>query len=228
MDSAEKGISIVAAFVRACDAWRPVPHAYRVTDFGLITDPTRVNDGAGPTSILVCWSGSLADEPFARDWATWGPRGWESLMAACAAVAPSLTERGARVLLRPHARHVLSDPYKCLRFIAERPDPCFGLALDAGAMLEHSMLADAEGHTERAFEMLGPVAAAVVLSGIARAADEESPPALTAPTEGLVNPRLLGELVRRHTDPATPLLLPGIGAPEAARQLAALGPPPLH
>lgn len=176
----------------------------------------------------VIWSGSLADEPFARDWATWGPRGWEALMAACATAGPSLTERGVRVLLRPHARHVLSDPYKCLRFIAERPALCFGLALDAAAMLEHSMLADAGGHFERAFEMLGPVAAAVVLTGVARADDEQEPPVITAPDEGLVNPRLIGELVRRHINAATPLLLPGVGAPEADRQLAALDPPPLH
>lgn len=220
--------SAVPAFVRTDGRSRPAPHPFRIMDIGLMTDPRRVSRDATPSIITICWSDSLADEPFARDWATWGPRGWDALMAACAAASPSLSGRAARLLLRPHARHVLSDPYKCLRFLAERPDPCLGLALDAGAMLEHSMLADSEGHIERAFEMLGPVADAVILTGVARAGDEASPPTLTPPAEGVLGPRHLGEMVQRHTDSATPLLLPGVGAPEVARQLAALGLPPLH
>lgn len=122
-----------------------------------------VDRGARLAPRLVAWSGSLAEEPFARDPRTWGPAGLEAFREAAARLAPILRARNATLLLRPHARHVLCDPQRCVTLVhqwRERGEP-FGLALDAAAMIEDSMAADAGDHLRRAMEWLSPLAAVV-------------------------------------------------------------------
>lgn len=205
--------------------WRTVmrdssaPARVSVYDLNLLREPiATAHVGAG--AITVCWSGSLADDMFARDWGTWGGAGMEALRRFCEGITPGLAARDGRLVLRPHARHVLSDPFKCRRFFDELGEGRIGVALDAASMMEHSMLGEAEGHYERAFEMLGPVASVVFVTGVDRAADEERPPTACAAGQGVVNAGVIGALVRAHVPGGTPLLLMGA---DAGGQLAALG-----
>lgn len=177
--------------------------------------------GLGPGATGVCWSGTLGAELFGRDWGTWGGAGMEALGAFCARVAPELESRGARLVLRPHARHVLSDPFRCRRFLDEHGGRgVVGVALDAASMTEGSMLGDAQDHAERAFEMLGPAASAVFVTGVERGAGEELSAVSCPVGRGAVGARFLGGLVRTHVPARTPLLLMGR---DVGGQLAALG-----
>lgn len=163
--------------------------------------------GAIPEDATVlCWSGTLGEGLFARDWGTWGAAGWEALMLFCERVAPVLDERGARLVLRPHARHVLSDAFKCRRFLDENRHGRIGVALDAAAMMERSMLGDTEGHFERAFEMLGAVAELVIVTGLAPAEGEDDPPRRPpVPSEGAPG-GMLGALISAHVPLGTPIV----------------------
>ena len=179
-------------------------------------DLSEVPDGAW----LLCWSGSLADDMYARDWGTWGEAGMGALRSFCERAAAELGARGARLLLRPHARHVLSDAFKCRRFVDENPHACVGVALDAASMMERSMVGDAEGHYERAFEMLGPVAGAVVLSGVSAEGDEEEAMRWCRADAGVVGGAFVGEMMRAHVAAATAVVVMG---EDAEGQLAGCG-----
>lgn len=200
---------------------RPGGPAIRVLARAIVPEASWVPEEARAGGVLIAWSGTLAEEPGARDWATWGPAGRAALDAACADIGPALETSGTRLLLRPHARHVLSDPFKCRRFLDERGAGPFGVALDAASMLEHSMLADAEGHIERAFEMLGPIAGAIILAGVEPGADEDAPVRPCPTGRGVVSAAFLIEMVRRHAPVTTPLLAL---EDDGAGPLAALGP----
>lgn len=165
-------------------------------------DLSGVPDGAW----VVCWSGSLADNMFVRDWGTWGDAGMSALKSFCARVAPEFGARGLRLVLRPHARHVLSDAFRCRRIVDENAHGFVGVALDAASMMEHSMLDDVEGHYERAFELLGPVADLVIVTGLARGDEEDGPPGRPpAPVEGAFA-EMVGALIGAHVPGRTPVV----------------------
>lgn len=166
-----------------------------------------------PAPRLIAWSGTLADDLFERDPATWMPAGLDAFRAMAADLAPRLDDAGATLLFRPHARHVLCDPQRCLTMLREWNDTdtrCFGLLLDAPAMLEADMLDTAGDHLERALAALGPRAAAIALSNVRAPLphDPDDPPPLApAPLEdGALDRATIATLIREHVPPSTPLI----------------------
>lgn len=165
---------------------------------------------------LVCWSGWLAADAdpargaFPRDFRVWTRAGWDALNAACDAILPRLGERGTELCLRPHARHVLSDPQACLSFLRHRPG--VRLLLDSASFMTGSMLSSAEDHLARVFESLGSHDAtlAVLLANVDRH-DPSDPDALVpAPLHrGLIDPRLILDAWRAHCPPQLPVALLG-------------------
>lgn len=105
-------------------------------------DP-RTPHNAEPTRI-VAWTGSYAEldggGPFDADPRTWGAAGWSALELACAAATE---DANVTVLIRPHARHVVSDVPGIRRFattIAARCRGRFELLLDPASMLDTAHL----------------------------------------------------------------------------------------
>lgn len=194
----------------------PEPFAVILDGNLLAPDPPAIPANI-PAPRLIAWSGTLAEGAmFDRDVRTWMPAGLEAFRSMCDAVRPFLDAAGVRLLFRSHARHVLCDPHRCATLLREWRDigAPFALALDAAAMLEQSMLTDAEDHLERAFGALAPLADAVILAnagpdGAAQPADQDAaPPLLTAPLHrGVIDPALLLKPWRRHTPPTTPTIL---------------------
>ncbi|MBL8746579.1 MAG: hypothetical protein JNK58_09525 [Phycisphaerae bacterium] len=154
---------------------------------------------------VVAWSGTTGGELFASDPRCFGASAWERFGGACDAMA----RRGPRVIFRPHARHVLSDVQRVVKFRADRPRDRFGVALDASMLLEPSMLAHAADHYRRAFEALGPIADVVWLTGAAAPADEESSVRPAPLGEGVVPGELIVGLWRDHCAAGTPIVLIG-------------------
>ena len=147
---------------------------------------------------LAVWTGGLGDSLFDLSPRTWANDGWLALTAGLAAMP-------APVVLRPHARHVLADPMRTLRFLREREAagaPC-SVLLEPAALLSPSMLdpRSLDDHLTRALEMLGPAAEAILLSNVRAPAngsdDLEAPLSLTGLAGGAIDPqRLLGIILR--------------------------------
>ncbi|MEM1167146.1 MAG: hypothetical protein AAGI30_12755 [Planctomycetota bacterium] len=134
----------------------------------LATDSLVAMDGA---PRLIVWSGWLGDEPFERHPGTWMPSGLEALNGAVDAWLASPASEATRLVLRPHARHVLCDPQRCFSFLRARTDQPIGLALDPDALLEDSMHGTRDEHLDRTFEALGPMCDAVWVGD--RSGDDE-------------------------------------------------------
>lgn len=108
--------------------------------------------GRGET--VVAWSGGMAEGLFDAEPRTWSGPGWVRLRETCDRLRPALRERGLRLLLRTHARHVLADVTAAATFLSEQPErdgeeSALGVLVDIGAMFERSMLATAEEHLRR-------------------------------------------------------------------------------
>jgi len=180
----------------------------------------------GAADVIV-WSGTLSDEGrFARDVRTWMPPGVQAFDAMLERLTTELRERNQRLLFRPHARHVLCDPQRCLTFLRDKVDAQglpFGLALDAAAMLEANMLEKAEDHAARAFEALGEHAAVVIVANAEPPADPDDPdalPTITPAHRGVLPAWFLRDMIERHVpEPAPLILLPD----DADEQKTALG-----
>lgn len=146
-----------------------------------------------PGSRLLSWSGTLADQPFGRDWRTWS-QGREALDRFCERVRPAFEREEWTLAFRPHARHVLSDARSCRDFLARHSGGPFELAFDPSSMLEASMLKAIDEHLERLFETLGPLAAMVILSDVAITARDDDAPGDTSSIDG--DPELASTLHR--------------------------------
>jgi sugar phosphate isomerase/epimerase len=184
---------------------------------GVEGDPLAESDPAGwaasavkaaaavPGRRVVAWSGTLAEDgPFGRDPRTWMRPGREALRAFCAAVRGPLLDAAARVALRPHARHVLSDAASCLRYLDEFGEGPLELALDPASMLEPSMLADAEDHLERALSALAGRSVMVLVHDVRpRGADLAAVPL----GEGVLPRDAVWRLLAAHVPPQTPVVL---------------------
>jgi len=94
------------------------------------------------TTSVILWSGSCAelDDPpgnlFDAHPRTWAAHGWAALERACAHAAAATTDT---ILIRPHARHVLSDIPSLKRFahtIAPDHPGRFELFIDPPSMLD--------------------------------------------------------------------------------------------
>lgn len=160
---------------------------------------------AVPVGRVVAWSGTLAEEGlFARDPRNWLRPGHEALAKFCSAVEGALRDGGIRLALRPHSRHVLSDPASCLRFLDERGEGPFDLALAPAALLEPSMLDEAEDHLERAFATLAGRAAIILLHDVAPKGDGLAAVRLG---DGVLPRDALARLVAAHVPPQTPVVM---------------------
>jgi len=119
---------------------------------------------------VIAWSGTLDEEDlFGRGSPlTWMAPGRSALGAFIEAATPLLRDRGVRLLLRPHCRHVLGDATAARSFLEGlAPGTPVGLALDPASLLEPEMMGDALEHCRRAFELVGAMAEAVILTGAA-------------------------------------------------------------
>lgn len=155
---------------------------------------------------LLAWSGTLDDDLFGSgNPMTWLGPGREALDGLLAEAAPILWDRGLRLLLRPHCRHVLGDATTARSFL-ESLDPAapVGIALDIAAVFEPGMLRAAADHCRRTFEILGPVAEVVILTGAEADGDAVKPTPLD--TGALPAPLLL-EQYAEHCRAGTPIAL---------------------
>lgn len=141
--------------------------------------------GVAWSGRLLLWSGSgaaVGEESrnafFDRSLATWGPVALEHFKGVVSRLAAVADHLGVRLVFRPHARHVLPDPQRCLNFLREWADAPIGLLVDPGAMLEQSMLPTVDDHLARAITALGDLADGVALTSVAqqpRSALDEDP-----------------------------------------------------
>jgi len=119
-----------------------------------------------PGNHVMTWSGTLADELFASHPATWSGQGRDALDRFCDGARAALIASGRRLLLRPHARHVLSDTPSTMAFLDDHAADPVGIVLAPADLLEPSMLGELSDHLERFFTLLGHRADAVLLEDI--------------------------------------------------------------
>lgn len=128
---------------------------------------------APPAGPLVSWSGWAGEQPgltggvWSAAFETWGPAG----RAAFDKRIDALAGRTDRVLIRPHARHVVSDIPSVATLARRFEGGSVGVLLEPAALFTPEMLPDADEHLER-IAALVPVSAGVLLSDIERAGDE--------------------------------------------------------
>ncbi len=200
---------------------------------GNLLRPDFAFDADLPGAWIFAWSGTLAGEPGEVSPLNW-MRGPAFLDEACESLGPQLVRHGRRLLLVPHARHVLSDARSALVWwcrhvipgqdlraetrapAGERP---FGLALDPMALLEPSMVPDAADHVRSLFAALGPRADAVILRGARPAADGARMEAC-ALHEGVVPLSTLRALAAEHAA-TVPILVPGAAVARVTEEFAA-------
>lgn len=116
-----------------------------------------------PGSLLVAYSGTLADELFGDDPRTWMGAGHAAFKDLCAAVAPALKANDRRLLFRPHARHVLSDPQSCVDFLRKNEASPFGLAVSPCDFFVPGMVEMSADHFGRIEASVLPLAELVFL-----------------------------------------------------------------
>jgi len=160
----------------------------------------------GARATPVVWSGTLGAGLFEVHLPTWGPEAWAALGRWCDGVRSELDGAGRRVLLRPHARHVLSDVQRCVRFFDERAGQPFGLALEPSALFEPSMLETADDHLTRIFTFLGPRAAVLIRTDAAPGVDAADPMSRPPLGKGVLNAALYSALAADHQPPNTPVI----------------------
>ncbi|MEM8835690.1 MAG: hypothetical protein AAGD00_07715 [Planctomycetota bacterium] len=168
----------------------------------------------GDAHAIVCWSGTLADRLFDRDPRTWLPSGKAALDAWLDRVEPTLRESNTRLLLRPHARHVIADGPRAVTFHKERcgEGSPVGLALDLAALFEADMIAKQDEHLERFASQIGPIASLMLLTDCERPRSagvgfEETPsPRIVPLGEGDLDAALVESALSSHVPAGTPRL----------------------
>lgn len=111
-----------------------------------------------PTGRVVVWSGSLSETaPFAEDLRNWMPAGRDALEAWCDRLVGPLATAGRVMLIRPHARQLLSDVAGIVRFLRRHRGERFGMAVAPLDLLTEEMRPDAAEHLRRTFEVLEPL-----------------------------------------------------------------------
>ena len=142
-----------------------------------------------PGDRLVAWSGGLGETLFADEPRTWMGEGHQRFERLCDEIREPLRDAGGRLCIRPHARHVLSDPQGTLDFLRRREDEPFGLALSPADLLLPHMLDAAEDHFERILEFMVPRCDLLI---VADAAPDASEPDASDQAGGM-RPCRLGE-----------------------------------
>lgn len=164
-----------------------------------------------PGGRLVVWSGAVADGLFERDPRTWLPRGMEGFTSWLERAQSA----GVRLLVRPHARHVLCDAHRVSNVLKERDD--LGLALSPAALIESDMLHDAMDHVVRTLETLGERADCVVLENVRPPETPSGPVRPSTLDEGLLDADELLRVVLDRVPETTPLVLHGSRCEQASQ-----------
>lgn len=125
---------------------------------------------------VLAFTGSLSGSPDAGDLRNWMPAGIEACRAAVASARAHAEERRQRLVIVPHALHVVSDLHSTLRLLRDHRG--IGLAVAPAALLTASMLEHAGDHLARILGTLGPIADAIILHDLARCLDEDGEPAV--------------------------------------------------
>lgn len=181
------------------------------------------------TGKVIMWSGGLDEEaPFARDPRAWSPAALDALVAH--AQSHLRTHSDSTLILRPHARHILGDLNRCNRYTRDHGHAArqsLGFALDPASLLEPSMLPSAHDHLARSFATLAKRSDLLILTGLLPpdpewSDDPDASPLQACPCNtGVLDPVLIGDLIREHCPIELPLLFP---FSETDAQLAALDP----
>jgi hypothetical protein len=197
---------------------------------GNLLSPDFAFDAELPGDWIFAWSGTLAEQLTEGSPMNW-MRGPALLDEACASLRPQLERHKRRLLLVPHARHVLSDAYSSLmwwnRQVDTRPphgQRSFGLAFDPGALLEPSMLPDMADHLRSLFAAIGPRADAVILRGwrvrAPAAGAEDGSMEACAFAEGFLGWEQAQALVQEFIPSDVPVLVPGPAVAQAKHAFA--------
>jgi sugar phosphate isomerase/epimerase len=121
---------------------------------------------------VIGWTGWIGDGPAEaaeRDFRAWGPGAWAGLTASLRAALPACEDAGVKLVLRPHARHVVSDAQRWVKLREEFP--WLGLLLDPVSLMSSEMMGRAEEHLARMASALAPGAEAVLVSDAAPGED---------------------------------------------------------
>lgn len=116
---------------------------------------------AVPSFSVAAWSGTFAEDgQFGADVRNWSVAARSELHDKLDRLNALGDAKGltGQVMLRPHARHILSDWHTCSRFMAQRAlagDARTCLLVDPPAMLTAQMLERSAEHLERTFEQVG-------------------------------------------------------------------------
>ena len=180
-------------------------------------------DSPDPTAsqTVVAWSGWFDENArpesgvFHHDPRSWLAEGWETLESRLTQVLPAFEVANARLLLRPHVRHVISDAPSVRRILTRFESPALGILLEPAAMLTAAMADDAQDHLTRILEALAhnPRIAAILLTGAERPALGEPTPEhddllVPAPlTRGTLDYHDLLAVLRAHGPFQRPLAL---------------------
>lgn len=196
----------------------PAPVLDAAGDVVAMLAPLVVTDPAFPAFLescesvtLIAWSGPTEDhegDPFAPDPRAWLPASMPAFLERLRALEPVLAARRIRLLIRPHARHIVSDGPRCAALFRQEwraAAPHVGLALDPAAMLEPSMLPVGADHIRRSLELAGPFASVVILTNAGAPTDAEAPVSQVSIREGVVPADELVHLARTHVPEGCPI-----------------------
>ena len=136
--------------------------------------------GAWPEAAprVLAFTGSLSGSPDAGDLRNWMPAGIEACRSALGSARTRAEERGQRLVIVPHALHLVSDLHSTLRLLREHQG--IGVAIAPAALLTAGMLEHAGDHLTRILSTLGPIADAIILHDLARCQDDDGEPAVRA------------------------------------------------
>jgi len=126
----------------------------------------RLIESAEAPKRIVIWSGTAADELFAPDPTSWLSGTAQAFEVFIDDVLPKLEASGVALLIRTHARHVLSDAPRCRAFKAARAGAPVGVLFDIASMFEPSMLGASADHLARLAEAATETAAAVLVANL--------------------------------------------------------------
>jgi sugar phosphate isomerase/epimerase len=165
---------------------------------------------------LILWSGTLGESLTEAHPHTWMGPGRERLAARVDELLPRVQERGVRLLLRAHARQVLSDPPSVRAFLRDRAESPVGLLLEPAALFEASMLGpEAEDHVHRILSGLGDLANMLLLSDVAAAGEAGDCLQLVAPGAGRLPADVFAAAVDRWVGPGVPRIIRAEHRPDA-------------
>lgn len=156
--------------------------------------------------FLAAPSGTLGAGHYDAEPRNWLGPGRAALDAVLERWLPVLRPQDCRLVLMPHARHVLNDVQSSLLFLGDYSGAGVKLALKPGDLLEISMLEDAADHLERIFAGLGPVCAMIFLEGMRP--DRERDRVVSCPLDRSFAPLdELCRLIEVHVPADTPIVV---------------------